>query len=555
MSELEVPVLVVGGSLVGLTASALLGAHGVPNLLVERHRGTAIHPRAASFHQRTMEVFRELGLQDAVEAAAAREFVQNGAIIAVESLSGKELVHFYTSFNDGVEGLSPTARLFITQIGLEPVLRAKAEELGADVRYGTELVSFEQDDEGVHSVIRSRDGGPDQAVHSRYLIAADGAHSAVRERLGIARHGRGDFANCITIYFRADVSAMIGERNLSVVYVNRPDLLGFFRFAIDAQSGFLAVFSTTDAHGTRTTDISADMSPERCIDYVRTALGCAPDTPIEIDNVQPWTASAGWAERFAHGRVLLAGDAAHVMPPTGGFGGNTGVADAHNLAWKLALVLDGTAGAGLLDTYDAERRPASALIVEQAYTRYVTRVDTTLPKDDLAPPLDDPSIELGTRYRSAGVHPPLPSDDAPLHDPRAPVTGAGVRAPHVPVERDGTAISTLDLFGPGFVLIAGSRGEPWCAAAAQVAADLSVPLTAYRVGADGTLVDREWEFETAYGVGPSGAAIVRPDGVIAWHVSEPADDPVGTLRSVVAHLLSRADSEHDARPTVIEPAV
>ena len=125
MSDLEVPVLIVGGSLVGLTASALLGAHGVPNLLVERHRGTAIHPRAASFHQRTMEVFRELGLQDAVEAAAAREFVQNGAIIAVESLSGKELVHFYTSFNDGVEGLSPTARLFITQIGLEPMVRRR----------------------------------------------------------------------------------------------------------------------------------------------------------------------------------------------------------------------------------------------------------------------------------------------------------------------------------------------------------------------------------------------------------------------------------------------
>jgi 2-polyprenyl-6-methoxyphenol hydroxylase-like FAD-dependent oxidoreductase len=554
MSELEVPVLVVGGSLVGLTASALLGAHGVPNLLVERHRGTAIHPRAASFHQRTMEIFRGLDLQDAVEAAAEREFVQNGAIVAVESLSGKELVHFYTSFNDGVEGLSPTARLFITQIGLEPILRAKAEELGADVRYGTELVSFEQDDDGVDAVIRSRDGGPDQVVHSRYLVAADGAHSAIRDRLGLARHGRGDFANCITIYFRADLREMIGGRNLSVVYVNHPNLLGFFRFAIDAQSGFLAVFSTADADGTRTTDISADMSPDRCISYVRTALGCPSDTPIEIDSVQPWTASAGWAERFSDGRVLLAGDAAHVMPPTGGFGGNTGVADAHNLAWKLALVLNGSAGPDLLDTYDRERRPASALIVEQAYTRYVTRVDTSLPKGDIAPPLDDPAIELGIRYESAAVHSPQPTDDAPLHDPRAAITGAGVRAPHVRVERDGAPISTLDLFGSGLVLIAGSRGDPWCAAAAQVAAESAVPLEVYRVGPGGNLLDRDGQFEAAYGVGPDGAVIVRPDGVVAWLVSEPVDDHVGAVRSVMRQLLCRA-ADYDTRSTVTEPAV
>ena len=131
MSEQEVPVLVVGGSLVGLTTSVLLASHGVRHMLIERHSGTAIHPRAASFHQRTMEIFRSLGLQQAVEAAAEREFVQNGAIISVDALSGKELACFYRSFNEGVEGLSPTSRLFITQIGLEPVLRERARELGA----------------------------------------------------------------------------------------------------------------------------------------------------------------------------------------------------------------------------------------------------------------------------------------------------------------------------------------------------------------------------------------------------------------------------------------
>src|SRR5262249_4050050 len=155
----EVPVLIVGGSLVGLTTSLLLSARGVPNLVVERHRSTAIHPRAASFHQRTMEIFRSVGLQQEVEEAAAREFVQGGAIVAVESLSGKELKYFYKSYNEGVEDLSPTSRLFITQVGLEPLIRERAESLGAEHRYGTEMVSVERNGDGVRAVVRPRDGG------------------------------------------------------------------------------------------------------------------------------------------------------------------------------------------------------------------------------------------------------------------------------------------------------------------------------------------------------------------------------------------------------------
>jgi len=195
---------------------------------------------------------------------------------------------------------------------------------------------------------------------------------------------------------------LIGDRNLSVVYVNHPELLGFFRFSITGDSGFLAVFSTTEADGTRNTHVAADMDTARAEALVRKALGRS-DIPVEIESVQRWSAAASWASRFQDRRVLLAGDAAHVMPPTGGFGGNTGVADAHNLAWKLAMVLEGTAGSPLLDTYDVERRSVSSLSVEQAYTRYVLRVDPSLPRDDMAAPLDDASIELGPIYRSAAV--------------------------------------------------------------------------------------------------------------------------------------------------------
>jgi len=499
MEPRHVPVLVVGGSLVGLTTSVLLADQGVPHLLVESHRGTAIHPRAASFHQRTMEVFRSVGLQEAVEQAAAAEFEQGGAIMAVESLGGKELHYFFHSYNEGVEGLSPTDRLFLTQVGLEPVLRDRAGELGAGHLFGTELVSFAEHADHVRAVIRSRDGGEEETVIADYLVAADGAHSMVREQLGIPVSGRGDFADCVTIYFRADVRPLMGDRNLSVVYVNHPELLGFFRFSIGLDAGFLAVFSTTEADGTRDTQVGEALSTDRAIELVRTALG-DPALTVEVESIQRWSASSGAAETFGRGRVLLAGDSAHVMPPTGGFGGNTGVADAHNLAWKLALVTKGLAGSGLLASYDPERRPIGQLTAEQAYTRYVMRVDPSLPQEDLQPPLDDPSIELGAVYRSRAV-----LDDSapagPLDDPRAHSWAAGTRVPHVELP-DGR--STVDVPGHGFALVCTDSEAEWRKVAEEAHQTFGVPVTVQRVAEDGL----------------RGAALVRPDGVIAWRTTQ-----------------------------------
>jgi 2-polyprenyl-6-methoxyphenol hydroxylase-like FAD-dependent oxidoreductase len=455
MSDRQVPVLIVGGSLVGLSASLLLAAQEVPHLLVERHRGTAVHPRAASFHQRTMEILRSVGLQEEIESASAQEFVQNGAIVSVESLASPEMKFFFRHFNEGVEA----------------------------------LVSFEQDDDGVTAVLRLRDGGAEQTVRADYLVAADGAHSPVRKRCGIELAGRGAFADCVTIYFRANMRELIGDRNLSVVYVNHPELLGFFRFSITGDSGFLAVFSTINPDGTKNTAVGETMNTAWATELVRKALGRA-DIPVEIDNVQRWTAAAAHASRFRDRRVFLAGDAAHVMPPTGGFGGNTGIGDAHNLAWKLAAVVDGTAGAGLLDTYDAERRPVCDLIVEQSYTRYVLRVDPMLSRENLADPMDDASIELGPVYRSAGLLPEGEDDGAALEDPRTPTGRVGVRAPHLPVEIDGAPGSVHDALGRGFALLTPPGGQRWLDAASQAGAALGCPVSGYRVAPDGDLADR-----------------------------------------------------------------
>jgi len=372
MTETTVPVLIVGGSLVGLSTAMLLGHHGVESLVVEYHRGTAIHPRAAQISQRTMEIFRMAGIEQIVRQKSGEQFSQDGAIMAVETLAGKELAWYIANLNEGVRDVSPCPRVFVSQSGLEPVLRDRALELGAKLSFGTELVSFEQDAEGVTATVRHRDTDKNELVRARYMVACDGAHSRVREQLRTAMRGRGSFADNITIYFRADVNKLLRGRNLSVIYVLNDTLRGFFRIEKPFDRGFLVVHAVGDPEHP-VTDVSTNLTEARCLEFVRAALGDT-EVPVAIENVMHWEAEADTAEKFQDRNVFLAGDAAHVMPPNGGFGGNTGVQDAHNLAWKLAWVLQGRAEETLLSTYDTERRPVAAFTAEQAYTRFVTRV-------------------------------------------------------------------------------------------------------------------------------------------------------------------------------------
>jgi hypothetical protein len=236
--------------------------------------------------------------------------------------------------------------------------------------------------------------------------------------------------------------------------------------------------------------------------------------------VQYWTSSAATAESFGRGRVFLAGDAAHVMPATGGFGGNTGVADAHNLAWKLALVHQGIAEPALLDSYGLERRPTAELTVEQAYTRYVLRVDPSLPQDDLQPQLDDPSIELGAVYRSSAVAGGEPVDP-PLENPRDELWTVGARVPHRWLDADRT-ISTIDLASPGFALIVppGHGGYPEAVTDIEQRTGLHVAV-----------------HDVDPAVGAPGAVLLRPDGVIGWASTDPergAADLAGALEGLLA---------------------
>jgi hypothetical protein len=237
--------------------------------------------------------------------------------------------------------------------------------------------------------------------------------------------------------------------------------------------------------------------------------------------------------------VFLAGDAAHVVPPNGGFGGNTGVQDAHNLAWKLAMVVKGQAGARLLESYDEERRPVGEVTIDQAYGRYATRVVPERGTQNVKPIVDDLTIEIGYRYRS----PAIVDDglaDTPLFQHPDELRGRpGTRAPHVVVERAGAPLSTLDLFGTTFVLLTGPDGGSWRAAAEGAASTLGVPIDFWQIGGERGLEDNAGRFLDAYGLGPAGAVLVRPDSFVAWHARDSTGASAQTLARVLSSLLAR----------------
>ena len=531
----EVPVLIVGGSLVGLSAAAFLAAQGVQTLAVERHRGTAIHPRAGHFQLRTMEVLRSIGLQDIVRRAAEEQYDLDFGIAAVESLAGRELAVFIPNLNQGVDAVSPSLRFFMTQQSLEPLIRARAEGLGARLCYATELRSFEQDADGVTAAVRDLDSGKERHVRARYMIASDGNRSGVRDSLGIAVKGRGLIAHSVTIYFRADVAARLMEnRRLGVIYINNPVVRGFLRMDKGNRSGFLAVNTVGDTARPESSRIADTITPDTALDIVRAAVGVA-DAPIEITQIIPWRTVADNSERYGLGRVFLVGDAAHTMPPNGGFGGNTGVQDTHNLAWKLALVLRGLAGPRLLDSYDEERRPLGALTVEQAYSRYVRRTAPHLGVDTVEPLVDDWNMEIGHHYRSSAIVSEA-DDSAHVHtDPLKSRGRPGTRAPHLVLERGGERLSSHDLYRRNFVLLCGADGESWVEAAERLANPI---LTAQQIGAKDGWRDTANAFGENYGVSSAGAVLVRPDGFIAWRAREAVAQPEQTLTNVLGRILS-----------------
>ncbi|MEY2583799.1 MAG: putative polyketide hydroxylase [Ilumatobacteraceae bacterium] len=525
--------LVIGGSMVGLATSMFLARHGIEVLSVEKHHGTAIHPRAGYFQLRTIELMRVAGIEDRVRAAALELYDPDGGLNAVETLAGREIANYIPNINGGVEDVSPARRLFMPQQVLEPLLLQRAREFGARFQYSTELIGFEQDDDGVTATVRDVNDGNEQRIRSRFMVACDGNRSPIRESLGIKMKGHGLLSRSVTIYFRADCSTALRGRNLGVIYVHNPNVRGFFRLEKTGLGGFLVVFTVGDINEPGARFVADSVTDDMAVRLVREAVG-DDDLQVEILDVDKWRAVAEAATTFQSGRILLAGDAAHTMPPTGGFGGNTGVQDAHNLAWKIALVLEGKAGVELIDTYDEERQPAGVLAIEQAYNRYVLRSDPDLGTEGMHEAVPDMHVEFN-RYRSRAVIPDEDYvDDGGLDiDPRQSHGLPGTRAPHVELSRDGKTISTLDLYLGEFVLMSGPDGGQWSRAAAQAGERLGISVVSYTVGESAT------SFCDTYGIGSSGASLVRPDGYVAWRAQSYSPDAADRLGAALEQVLAR----------------
>ena len=533
----RVPVLIAGGSLVGLSTSLFLARLGIVHLLVERHAQTSRHPRGRGNNLRTMELFRTAGVEPAiVEAASLLD--HNHGILQVETLTSGDAEWLIREVDPAGEHarISPSSWCLCSQNDLEPVLVRAARDLGNNIRFGTELVSFEQDDEGVTALVRSRETGDERTVRADYLVAADGPRSPIRERLGIGHTGAGDLFHSVSIAFEAKrLAEAVGDRRFFCAYLTNEQGPGVL-LPVDNKELWV-LHAPLHAELGETLE---DFTDERCAAAIRIATG-VPDLEMEITGKAQWTAAERVAERFSDGRVFLAGDSAHEMAPTGAHGSNTGIQDAHNLAWKLAAVLGGWAGPGLLETYDPERRPvaaatsarAAARSAEHSHPGYNARPSSSRQPVTLA-------MVLGYRYYSSAVV-GAPRDGLVVPPEFRLTAEPGTRAPHMWLDRSGVRLSTLDLYEQTPVLISGRDGGAWHAAGLR-AAEQGVPLDCYRAGhgAEYDLVLEDGsDWAQVHGTDSDGAVLVRPDGFVAWRARTSSADPERTLTDVLDTVLSR----------------
>jgi 2-polyprenyl-6-methoxyphenol hydroxylase-like FAD-dependent oxidoreductase len=531
MEPERVPVLVVGGGYAGLSAALLLAWRDVPVMLVERHPGTSVQPKAFGVGPRAVELLRPVpGVEQALSEIWAG-IGDNMRIAIAKNLADPEPHMIMSDEREELAFLAdvtPAAIVGAPQAEIERLLRYTAEELGADLRFSTELVSLEQDDDGVTARIRA--GGVERLVRADYVVAADGYRSPLRRLLSVPTSGKGRLGDMCSIMFDADLTGLVREGEVTLWYLQNEVFTGVIVTGTGVGAHVLGV-NLADGESL------AGFTQERCVELVRIATG-RPDLDVRVLDKTTFALAHTLADTYRAGRVFFAGDAAHTMPPTGGQGGSTALQDGCDIAWRLWLVLTGQAGPAFLDTYDAERRPIGTLTADAQLANLGVR----MPPADRAgypePPEDFVSVILGYRYHSTAILDEPGDDGSLLEDPRVPNGRPGSRAPHVVLDWEGQRVSTIDLFGSGFVLLADKQGgQGWMDAGRLVKERLGVQLTRLLVGDE--LVDVEGRWQERYGVSGGGAVLVRPDGYVAWRTQDPDPDPAATLERVLCRILSR----------------
>ncbi|MFJ9821240.1 FAD-dependent monooxygenase [Streptomyces sp. NPDC101151] len=582
MGTLEVPVLIVGGGGCGLSASVFLSDLGVGHLLVERHADTANIPKAHYLNQRTMEIFRQHGIDGPVaeQGAPLEKF---GQVRWLTSLAGdgaldSRVIHEMDAFGGGelrerYAAAGPVLPVKLPQIRLEPILRRRAEQRNPGrILFSHEMTGFTDEGDRVVVEVRDVESGEITTVVTQYLIAADGGRT-VGAALGVEMQGLAGLLDVTTAYFSADLSEWWHEGTLITHFLNAYDP-GLSSNIIEMGPAWgkdcrewVLHLPPSDPGG---------LDEQEVVARIREVLGL-PGLDVTLHHVTNWTVEALLAERYRVGRVLLAGDAAHRQPPTVGLGLNSGIQDAHNLAWKLATVLTGRADDRLLDTYEVERRPVARHNVDWAvsaafhhrsvldaiglgenapvqrreamFSAYFEQSPIGAAVRARAVEIFDThrggcqahDLEVGFAYEQGAIVPDgsEPPARAPLRDVYQPTTRPGHRLPHVWLEREGRRLSTHDLTGTGtgFALLTGPDGGAWCEAAARVAEKFSVPIVTARIGDGAEFTDVDGGWEAVRQITDGGAVLVRPDNHVAWRSVSGSENPEEVLANTLSRVL------------------
>jgi len=595
MSDVEVPVLIVGGGGAGLTASMLLSKLGVESLLVSAWPSTSVLPKAHVLSPRTMEIFRDVGIADEIYAKGTP--AQNmqatawyAGLAGPHDGYGREIGRLeawgagYTDPDYIAASACRTANL--PQSRLEPILRKHAETLaGSDnVRFNHDMLSFEHDD-GITAEVLNKHTGDTYKVRCRYLLGCDGGRT-VGKLLGIQMEGVRDVMHMVSVHMSADLSRWARDPEVLIRWLVNPDFGGLWASGVLVPMGpdhwgpdseewvFHLQYAVDDADA---------LDQAKVLERMRTTLGL-PDFAPEVHTISHWIMEALVAEKFRNRRAFLIGDAAHRHPPTGGLGLNSAVQDAHNLCWKVAAVLDDAAADTLLDSYELERRPVDANNADRAMKNALNHV-TVEQAIGLSPEAsaaqnwdqlrsiwqDGPgaaqkrhllnaaiaaqtmefrhhSVDFGYSYREGAF---VDEDQAPHATPLDPIrlyepsTCPGHPLPHAFVECAGRRTSTAELVGRGrFLLIAGEDGQPWCDAAAKLAEDHGIALDTTRIGVlSGDYIDIRCAWLKQREIGAQGAVLVRPDRYIAWRSVDAVANPGEVLQHVFSRILNRTDAD------------
>ena len=536
VKEIDIPVLVVGAGPIGLLAGHMFEQRGIKTLIAERYQGRLDAPKAHALNSRTLEICNAAGLpMDAIHAKATRS--DEGAFVRfMTSVTGDEFGAIpYERQDEAVRALTPWPLINIAQPDFESVVEEGLKGAAhVDLRHGLEWLGYNETADAVISRLHDHATGEEVKVRSTYLIAADGAGSMVREAAGIKLEGMADLAHNVMIHFEADLRALVADRP-AILYFIFGEAIGSVFIAYDVGKTWV-LMHPYDPSAMSLVDFTDDV----CKGLIAEALGQSID--VTVKGTRTWSMCAQVAGRYRSGNVFLVGDAAHRFPPTGGLGLNTGVGDIENLAWKIAAVEQGWAGAALLDSYNDERPQVAqsnmgqsvgnAMKIGMVYQALGQTLRQPVNRPELEARLADPAqrgaianaiamqaehfdslrLQLGYVY---GAHRDI--DAGTPINVNVPRVIVGGRLPHA-VLADGR--STLDLIDPrGLVLLAGPEGALWVPLVERAAA----PLKLLVEGANFALAAGSWA--EGAGLGAGDALLLRPDGHIA-HIAR-GNDPEG----------------------------